>query len=74
MCAVLIVEVVEVGFVLEVVSVDFAAFYNVVRLNIVGKLFDIECYVFLCKNFFCNSKNLGMRCGRSSNSYFLSLK
>ena len=35
MCSVLLVKIIKIREVLEVVSVDFAAFYNSVGLNII---------------------------------------
>ena len=44
--AVLGVEVVKIRSVLEVVCVDFAAVYNLVGLNVIGKFLNIKRYVY----------------------------
>ena len=58
---VLCVKVIEIRLVLEVVSINLAAVNNIVRLNIVGELFDVKRNVFLCENLFCNFKDFRVR-------------
>ena len=59
--AVLCVEVIEVRNVLEVVSIDFSAFYYVVRLHIVGEFLDCKSDVLFCKDFLSYCENFFVR-------------
>ena len=72
--AVLGVEVVKIRSVLEVVCVDFAAVYNLVGLNVIGKFLNIKRYVFSSKNFLCYRKYFRVGCGRSRNGYCFACK
>ena len=68
-CAVLFVEVVKVGCVLEVVCVTFAAFNYIVRNDIIRENIDFQRDVFFCEDFLYFSEYLGVRCGRCGNLY-----
>ena len=57
------VEVFKVGDVLEVVSIFFAAFNNVVGNDIVGVFLYNEFDIFFCKDFFCNFKDFSVGSG-----------
>lgn len=58
------VEVVQIGGVLEVVRVDFAALNYIVGLNVIGELLDVEGYVLLGEDILCNGENFSVRSGR----------
>ncbi len=62
MRAVLRIEVLQIRNVLEIVCVHFTALHNIVRLNIIGKLLDIQRDIFFCKDLLRNLQNLCMRC------------
>ena len=70
LCAVLFIEVFKVRQVLEVVSVNFAAVNNVIRLNVIGKFLNVKRYILFLKNFLSNRKYFCMGCGRSRNRDF----
>ena len=72
--AVVFVEIIKVGGVLEVVCVAFAAFDNVVRDNVIGKGFDFKRDVLFGKNFLCFFKNFRVGSGRSGDCDFRSGK
>ena len=65
MSTVLLIEIVEVGLMLEVVCIAVAAFNNIVRLYIVGELYDVEGYILLSEDGLDNAENLCMGRGRS---------
>ena len=73
-CSVLCVEIVKVRNVLEVVCIDFAAFYYIVRLYVVGVLFNCKGDVFFCKDFLGYCQNFSVWCRGSCNCNFSSLK
>lgn len=60
---VLLVEIIEVGLVLEVVRVNFAGLNNVVGLDIVGELLDVKGNALSCEYLFGNGEDFGVRCG-----------
>ena len=67
MSAVLLVKIIQIRGVLEIVGIDFAAFHNVIRLNVIGELFHIQGDVFGSQNVLCNRQYLGMRSRRGGN-------
>lgn len=70
-CAVLFVEVVKVGCVLEVVCVTFAAFNYIVRNDIIRENIDFQRDVFFCEDFLYFSEYLGVRCGNAATFIFV---
>ena len=65
--AVVCVEGIEVGNVLEVVCIQFAVVNNQIGLHIVGILLDVQRPAVLGQNFCCDLQDLSMGRGRSSN-------
>ena len=63
--AVLGIEVVQIRNVLEVVGIDFAAFDDVVRYDVIGVLDDLQRDTLLSENLLRNLQNLGVRSGGS---------
>ena len=74
MSAVLLVEIVKVGGVLEVVCVNLSVLGNDIRPNVVGEFDDFKCDFLLGEDVLCNCKDLGVRCGGSGNLYRLTLE
>ncbi len=68
LCAVLLVEVLKVGKVLEVVCIDLTTVNDLVGLDVIGELLNVKGDVLLGKYLSCNSQNLGVRCRRSGNT------
>ncbi len=66
MSTVLLIEIVEVGLMLEVVCIAVAAFNNIVRLYIVSELYDVEGYILLSEDGLDNAEDLCMGRGRGS--------
>lgn len=65
------IKVIEVGLVLEVVSVYFAFLGNSVRLNVVGEFFNLEGIAFLFKEWLYSIvKNLCMGVGTAATVRF----
>ena len=73
LCTVFGVEVLEIREMLEVVCVELAAVYNVVRLNVVGIFLDVKRNILLLEYILYNRQNFGVRCRRSRYSDFFSL-
>ena len=73
LCTVFGVEVLEIREMLEVIGVELAAVYNVVRLNVVGIFLDVKRNILILENILYNCQNFGVRCGRSRDSDFFSL-
>lgn len=71
---VLLVEIIEVGLVLEVVRVNFAGLNNVVGLDIVGELLDVKGHALSCEYLFGNGEDFGVRCGGGGDGYRLTLE
>ena len=61
MCAVLLVEGVQVIHMLEVVGIKLVRLYNVVRLNIILEYSNLEIIAFLCQKILNRCKNLRVR-------------
>ena len=71
---VLLVEIVEVGLVLEVVCVNLAGLNNIVGLDIIFELFDVKSDALSGKDLLGNGENLGVRCGGCGDGYGLTLE
>ena len=63
MGAVLFIEVVQVGDVLEVVGVQLALFQRGVGDDIVVEFHDLQIVAFVSQNLLDNFQNLGVGCG-----------
>ena len=60
MGAVLGVEVVQVGLMLEVVGVNLAAVHHVVGLDVIGELLDVQGDVFLGQDVLGDGQDFGV--------------
>ena len=71
---VFLIEIIEVGGVLEIVRVDFAAFHHVIGLHIVGEFLHVKRDFLLRQNLLDNRENFGVRNRRCRDGNRLTLE
>ena len=60
--AILLIEGIQIWFVLEVVCIQIAGLQCVVRLYIVSILYDLQIVALVCQKVSCSFQDLSMRC------------
>ena len=62
MSAILLIEGIQIWFVLEVVCIQIAGLQCVVRLYIISILYDLQIVSLVCQKLSCSFQDLSMRC------------
>ena len=60
--AILLIEGIQIWFVLEVVCIQIAGLQCVVRLYIVSILYDLQIVALVCQKVSCSFQDLSVRC------------